>query len=154
MGPSVDWERPAKPSQHTGGSGLDHVEGLQVFHRVVIAHHLRHPAKLEYHWRFPWLHDVYGLVQVQRLEPAMNRVFREINSLTQRSLWGTCNNVLESVDFSRLEVTTAVGFLMITRGIADKLPFRPEFARRVRLLLERTETPTRIETLLRGLKTA
>lgn len=63
-----------------------------------------------------------------------------------------CDQMLRELELDRLEVHTLVGFLMVTRGIAVRLPYRNTLFVQIRTILEKTETPERVQTLLQRLQ--
>ena|SRR5258706_999632 len=96
---------------------------------------------------FPWLENIYRLVDFKNYDAAIDVLFENIDELGNQQ----CDLALRSIDLTRLDTNLLVGLLSITLERAPELPSRVALVRAVeqRLLVL---APDRLAGLLAGLR--
>ncbi|MEZ4406147.1 MAG: hypothetical protein R3A52_06710 [Polyangiales bacterium] len=98
----------------------------------------------------PMLESVYAKVSDGASRAALTEIY---DALDERLLDGELDAagwILDAVEVSRLDVTTALGFLSVTLAARDRLPARRDLVDRVAEWL-RAKDPARVASLLEGL---
>ena len=101
--------------------------------------------------RLRWVDDVYSFVAKSKTDAAIDVLFGNFNALLKRSAFEFCDSALRSLDFKRLDVTTMISVLSITRPASSHLKARAEVVRDIEKAL-RERVPERAERLLQNLR--
>jgi hypothetical protein len=98
----------------------------------------------------PWLAQVYSYVKVGGIDDALDLICGHFDAVFDAGKFEDCDAELRSVDVTRLEENTLVGFLSFTLPAADKLPSRKDLFDRIEMQLYRLSCD-RVKALLSGL---
>jgi|GEM_PF-4425536 len=98
-----------------------------------------------------WIDDVYSFVAKSKTDAAMDILLGHFNALLMRSEFELCDSALRSLDFKRLDVTTMVTVLSITRPASSHLKARVEVVRDIEKALHE-RVPERANRLLQNLR--
>jgi len=96
-----------------------------------------------------WLGEVYLHVGRSEHKEAIDRIYGEIDGLTELGDLKACDEVLRSVDLRRLSADEVVAFLVCTLPVSLRLSERDAFRARCRPILELE--PAGADAILQGL---
>ena len=82
-----------------------------------------------------WLDDVYSLVQQKRQRKAVDILYEKVDDLLIAGEFKRCDELLRTIDLSRLDTNLIVSVLAMTKSAASDLPCRPNFLARARSVL-------------------
>lgn len=99
---------------------------------------------------FDWFEKMYGLVEGDRADEALDILFEEVDTLLRDDM-DLVTEMFEAIDLSRLDTNLLVGVLSITLAGKEYLPSRPQLVQRVEERL-RILASERIEGLMKGLR--
>lgn len=97
------------------------------------------------------LNDIYVLVSGGKPDEAIDVLFDYVDGLLCDGNFDECNDLLNVVDFERLDSNLVVGFLSITISAKDKLRSRSNFVERAEGRLK-ILAPDRVDNLMSGLR--
>lgn len=95
------------------------------------------------------LERVYTHCEADDPDSALDLVLKVIDDLLEAGRFAKIDELLDAVDLSRMDISTALGFLSATLAARDKLSARSEYAKRVRAHFVGVE---HVDVLLRGLE--
>ncbi len=100
---------------------------------------------------YDWLAEVYSYSADGRNDDAIDLLFDHIDDLLLAGDFVAVNELVYAIDAKRLNTTTMLAALSITKAAADKLPNRASLLSRIEAILRETE-PDRFQRLLSGLR--
>lgn len=98
-----------------------------------------------------WIENIYSLVSKNQTEKAVDVLFDNFDDLLRRSELDLCDSALRSIDIRRLDVTTMLGILSITKPARSRLRARAETVLKIEEMLNSLD-PDRTDRLLVGLR--
>lgn len=98
-----------------------------------------------------FLHRVYQQVEADEPERALDLIFDEIDELYERNDLQQIDRLLATVELSRMDTPSMLGFLSTTLIRCESLPSRARYLERVRDILSHNHSSEQVEALLGGL---
>lgn len=81
---------------------------------------------------FPWLTEVYDFVRQDNSHLAIDKLFDHVDDMLCAEDFESCDELLRTVDVSRLDNNLRMAFASITKAAATELPSRPQFLEKLK----------------------
>lgn len=98
-----------------------------------------------------WLQKLYDFVENSKDDDAIDLLFDNIDDLLIDHRIDLCEEILNIINLEKLNSNLLIGLLSITNSAKTYLPTRTKIISDIEKIFKKTESPERIEGLLKGL---